>query len=97
MTVTNTALHDSQNRPWHEKEDAALLEAAKTDPAAFDVLYRRYATRVYRYCCSRTENAQAAEDLTAQTFTAALEGIGRYRGELDIAAPYGGVRCDWRG
>ena len=58
MTVTNTSLHDSHSRQWRGKDDAALLAAAKTDPAAFgaafDALYRRYATRVYRYCYART-------------------------------------------
>lgn len=98
MTATNTALQDSQSRQWHEKDDAALLEAARTDPAAFgaafDALYRRYATRVYRYCYARTENAQAAEDLTAQTFIAALEGIGRYRGEGSVAAWFFGIAAN---
>lgn len=76
------------------REDAALAEAAKTDVAAFDVLYRRYATRVYRYCRARCGDAQTAEDLTAQTFLAALEGIGRYRGEGTVAAWLFGIAAN---
>jgi len=60
-------------------DDAALAAAAREDAAAFDALYRRYVTRVYRYCLLRCGNVQDAEDLTAQTFLAALEGLSRYR------------------
>lgn len=67
-------------------DDATLAEAACSDYAAFEQLYRRYATRVYRYCYTRTCNDRDAEDLTAQTFLAALEGIGRYRGRGTFAA-----------
>jgi RNA polymerase sigma-70 factor (ECF subfamily) len=66
--------------------DEVLAAAAQNDHAAFDVLYRRYVTRIYRYCYTRTDNVQAAEDLTTQTFLAALEGIGRYRGDGSFAA-----------
>ena len=48
--------------------------------------FRRYVTRIYRYCNSRTENAAVAEDLTAQTFLAALEGITHFRGDGSVAA-----------
>jgi RNA polymerase sigma-70 factor (ECF subfamily) len=68
------------------ESDAALALAAQTDPDAFDALYRRYVTRVYRYCCVRTGNRGEAEDLTAQTFLAALEGLPSYRGRGSFAA-----------
>lgn len=67
-------------------DDAALAAAAKRDAAAFDALYRRYVTRVYRYCLLRSGNWQDAEDLTAQTFLAALESLGRYRERGSFAA-----------
>ena len=47
--------------------------------AAFAALHRRYLTPVYRYFYARTGDVQRAEDLTAQTFVAALEGLPRYR------------------
>jgi RNA polymerase sigma-70 factor (ECF subfamily) len=61
--------------------DADLVRRAKTieDQEAFAVLYRRYVTPVYRYFHARTGDGQQAEDLTAQTFVAALEGLPRYR------------------
>ena len=67
-------------------DDETLAAAARSDHAAFDALYRRYVNRVYRYCYTHAHNAADAEDLTAQTFLAALEGIGRYRGRGPFAA-----------
>lgn len=46
-------------------DDAALVRAAREDPAAFAALYRRYATRIYRYLLSRLSSADDTEDLTA--------------------------------
>jgi RNA polymerase sigma factor (sigma-70 family) len=61
--------------------DADLVRRARTteDQEAFAVLYRRYVTPVYRYVHARTGDVRQAEDLTAQTFVAALEGLPRYR------------------
>jgi RNA polymerase sigma-70 factor (ECF subfamily) len=50
------------------------------DPEAFAELYRRYVRSVYRYHLTHTGNVTDAEDLTSQTFMAALEGIRSYRG-----------------
>lgn len=80
--------------PERVRDDATLAEAARSDYAAFEQLYRRYATRVYRYCYTHTGNARDAEDLTAQTFLAALEGIGRYGGRGSFAAWLFGIA--WR-
>ena len=68
------------------KEDASLVKAARRDPAAFATLYRRYVTPIYRYLYSRVGNGADAEDLTAQVFTEALEGLHRYRERGNFAA-----------
>ncbi len=65
---------------YKELDDNALAQLARDDHAAFEVLYHRYVTPVYRYCYARTNNVADAEDLTAQTFMAMLESINRYRG-----------------
>jgi RNA polymerase sigma-70 factor (ECF subfamily) len=61
-------------------DDAQLARQARTDAEAFAELYRRHLTSVYRYHLAHTGNTHDAEDLTSQTFMAALEGIASYRG-----------------
>ncbi len=66
--------------------DNDLARLAREDHDAFEVLYRRYVTPVYRYCYARTDNVADAEDLTAQTFLAVVESIDRYRGQRSFPA-----------
>lgn len=61
-------------------EDDTLAVAARQDPTVFAELYRRHLDRVYRYLLARVGDTYLAQDLTAQTFLAALEGIDCYRG-----------------
>jgi RNA polymerase sigma-70 factor (ECF subfamily) len=65
-------------------DDARLAQHARTDPHAFAELYRRHVRSIYRYHLAHTGNIKDAEDLTSQTFMAALEGIRSFRG----TAPY---------
>jgi RNA polymerase sigma-70 factor (ECF subfamily) len=60
-------------------DDAALVRRSRSDAEAFAVLYRRYLTPLYRYLYRRLGNEKDAEDLTAQVFTEALEGLAAYR------------------
>jgi len=70
-----------------EVEDvAALVEAARCDPAAFTRLYRRYVTPVYRYLYKWVGTSVEAEDLTSQVFTEVLEGLVHYREQGNFAA-----------
>ena len=70
----------------HITDETALVRRAQTDVQAFGALYDRYVQRVYRYCLYRTNNAHESEDLTAQIFLAALEGLKRYRQDGHFAA-----------
>ncbi len=67
-------------------DDSALIEAARRDAAAFTLLYRRYVMPIYRYLFSRTCNEADAQDLTAQVFLEALEGLHRYHDRGNFAA-----------
>ena len=60
-------------------DDPDLVERARRDPEAFAVLYREYLPRVYRYLYRRVGSIPDAEDLTAQVFTEALEGLLKNR------------------
>jgi RNA polymerase sigma-70 factor, ECF subfamily len=78
-----TTLMTTQTKP---EDEAALARQAITDIDAFAELYRRNATRVYRYHMAHAGNVKDAEDLTSQTFMAALEGIKSFRGSGSFAA-----------
>ena len=69
---------------YHLLDDHSLAAQARGDPEAFAELYRRHVLSVYRYHLAHTGNVKDAEDLTSQTFMAALEGIRSFRG----TAPY---------
>jgi RNA polymerase sigma-70 factor (ECF subfamily) len=66
--------------------DEELAAAARRDPAAFAELYRRHVNRVYGYLLARLGDVALAQDLTAQTFLAAFEGIAGWRGQGPPAA-----------
>lgn len=79
------ALRATQRKEQDEAE-VDLAQRAITDIEAFAELYRRHLTRVYRYLVAHVGNAKDAEDLTSQTFLAALETIGSFRGTGSFAA-----------
>jgi len=58
--------------------DEALIAQARTDPAAFGLLYERYVTKVYNYVFYRLGNTLEAEDITARVFYQALTHLDRY-------------------
>jgi RNA polymerase sigma factor (sigma-70 family) len=68
-------------------DDAALLSAASQEPEAFAAFYHRYAEPVFAFFVTRTRRPDLAADLTAETFAAALDGAGRFRGS-ESAAPW---------
>ena len=80
MTTLMTVLQSQ----YASMDDATLSHEAPADPQAFAELYRRHVRSIYRYHLAHTGNTSDAEDLTSQTFMAALEGIRSFRG----TAPY---------
>ncbi|MCA9919439.1 MAG: RNA polymerase sigma factor [Anaerolineales bacterium] len=68
------------------EDDRALVQAARNDLRAFNNLYERHVTRVYRYLLVRVGNVADAEDLTSQTFLVAMENLDKYRGERPFLA-----------
>lgn len=66
-------------------DETDLARQAISNAEAFTELYRRHVTRVYRYHMAHTGNVKDAEDLTSQTFMAALEGIRSFRGTGSFA------------
>lgn len=57
--------------------DAVVIRESQADPDRFGVLYDRYAVQLYRYAHRRI-GPQIAEDVVAETFSAAFRARTRY-------------------
>ena len=57
------------------EEEKLLVDRAKTDPAAFAVLYDRYYPRIAGYILRRVGHAQDAQDITADVFLKAMKAL----------------------
>ena len=86
QTTRAGPLHAQTRVTPDQEPDVDLARAARQDGLAFSELYRRHFRRVYGYHLLRTGNVDDAEDLTSQTFMAALEGIHRYDGRGSFTA-----------
>ena len=61
-----------------ETSDEVLASRTRQRPELFGELYQRYQQRIYSYHLARTGNSHEAEDLTSQTFVAALENLDHF-------------------
>lgn len=77
---------ETRSQPVTGADDLALVRLAKEDMTAFSALYERYATQVYRYLLVRVGNVHDAQDLTSQTFMAAMKGLKSFQGQSPFAA-----------
>jgi RNA polymerase sigma factor (sigma-70 family) len=68
--------------------DAQLLAATDSDPEAFARFYRRHEQVVIGYLMRRLRDPEAAADLTAEVFAAALDAASRYRPTGETAVPW---------
>jgi RNA polymerase sigma-70 factor (ECF subfamily) len=59
--------------------DRTAVVAARRDPRAFEALYRKYVAQVYNFALYELRDPHAAEDLTAQVFLRALDGLASFR------------------
>ncbi len=77
---------ESRLKTQPPSDEDLLARQAHDQAQAFAELYCRHVSRVYRYHLAHTGNVKDAEDLTSQTFMAALEGIRAYRADGSFAA-----------
>jgi RNA polymerase sigma factor (sigma-70 family) len=69
-----------------ERDEQALLSAARSDAQAFAAFYRHFERPVLGFFMRATSRAELAADLTAETFARALESVDTYdpaRGRAD--------------
>ncbi len=72
---------DRQMTNEHDDGDAALVPAARADPAAFATLYDRYVDRIYAYLRLQVAQDADAADLLQSVFLQAYNSLPRYRGD----------------
>lgn len=61
-------------------EDLALLKAAETDAAAFDLVMTRFEAPVFRFARSLVRNDEDAEDVLQQTFLSIWDALQKKAG-----------------
>jgi len=76
----------SSNKGYQELDEADLVSDAKGNPESFGKIYYLYIQPIFRYLYSRIGSRPEAEDATAQTFLAALEGLNHYHHKGHFAA-----------
>jgi RNA polymerase sigma-70 factor (ECF subfamily) len=62
---------------WDAESDL-IRRAKEHDRGAWEVLYQRYQSAIYRYAFARLRHPQDAEDILSQTYLRALQGIQGY-------------------
>ena len=69
----------------HSLDDACLSDsirlAQQGDPAAFEIIYRRYSARVYAVCLRMVHDPVEAEDLAQEAFMQVFRKLNTFRGE----------------
>lgn len=78
-----------ESTEWLAEKDRPvtdLVNAARRQPEHFTAIYDLYVDNVYRYMMARTGQAADAQDLTQQTFLAALEALPRYDERFPFAS-----------
>ncbi len=63
---------------WATMDELALIDAARTDRAAFGALYDRHFSTIYNYIVRRVGDEETAEDIAAAVWERALVAIERY-------------------
>jgi RNA polymerase sigma-70 factor (ECF subfamily) len=71
-----------------EPGDAELLASAVRDAEAFGLFYDRHVAAILRFLHRRTDSAETAADLCAETFAAAFAQRSRFRDTGTSARPW---------
>lgn len=61
-----------------QERERQLVEAARSNPGAFEALYEQYVDAIYAYALHRVRDRTVAEDVVSETFYRALENLDRY-------------------
>jgi RNA polymerase sigma-70 factor (ECF subfamily) len=75
----STSGSDPKRSRKREREHELVCRAQEGDKQAIGELYRAHVDVIYRYVWARVRDDSLAEDLTAQVFLKALEGLPTYQ------------------
>lgn len=65
---------------YENENDTNLLRRAQAEPSLFSEIYKKYYSRIYRYCYIRSNfNKEEAEDSTSDTFIKAVCNIHKVK------------------
>lgn len=66
--------------PNHQvlENEAAIIERAKSDDSAFEILYNHYFPKIYGYILKRTGHHEAAQDLVSEIFIKVFCNLTKY-------------------
>jgi RNA polymerase sigma-70 factor (ECF subfamily) len=78
VTVNGSARNPSSAQLSLTDEASLVKQAQAGDSEAFAVLYRAYIQAIYRFVLLRVSNPALAEDLTAEVFMKAVNGLPKY-------------------
>ncbi len=62
-------------------DEELAKRATSGDHKAFESLYEKYFTRIYRFCAWQTHTKEDAEDIAQQVMIAIAESVGNFRGQ----------------
>ncbi len=74
--------------------DRRFVEEARSDPARFEALYRKYVAQVYAFALYELRDHHEAEDVTERTFMLALSGLPRFEERGSVAATAGSTPAE---
>lgn len=88
MLIVLLALHISTSKTQKNKlsdEEVVALIVEAQNPRMVDVLYNRYADKVYRKCLSFVKDQGIAEDLTHDIFIRIYMNLGSFKGKAKFS------------
>lgn len=69
MVITGFTLRRQGMNPYHDVDDQVLVRHLLTgDRFAFEEIYSRYSTILFRYACDKTDRREDAEEIIQETF-----------------------------
>lgn len=87
LDVTIAEMMPGADRPMREAHDLELLQRCSDgDTTAFEVLFRRFHPRVYRFVCGMVNSHELAEEVVADTLYAVWNGAAGFRCQSAVSS-----------